>query len=85
MDDLLVYNMFNHHFFDGPAGRAVYDQFLMDSGKENQRLALVMDPPFGGKVDVLSHTIGIIGSDYRRLNSNDSLSISSTKLQFKID
>ena len=36
-----------------------------------------MDPPFGGKVDVLCHTAQAIHSDFRRLNNNDSLNLSS--------
>lgn len=50
----------------------VYQSFL-----KNHNLVLVMDPPFGGKVDVLCYTLEAIRSDYRRINANDSLNISS--------
>lgn len=66
--------MFNHHFFDGSEGVSVYEQFLKD-GKNS--LALVMDPPFGGKVEIISHTLKKIEEDYTRLNGNMETGISS--------
>ncbi len=81
-EDFLLYNMFNHHFFDGIEGQAVYNQFLMESGMVGNNLALVMDPPFGGKVDVLCHTVQAIRADFRRINNND-LNLSS-KFYFSV-
>ena len=75
-EDFLLYNMFNHHFFESQAAAPVYRQFLMESGSGG-RLALVMDPPFGGKVDVLCHTVKTIRSELRQLNNDESLSLSS--------
>lgn len=66
--------MFNHHFFDGPEGVSVFEQFLKES---KNGLALVMDPPFGGKVEIISHTLKRIDSDYKRLNKRNDLEILS--------
>ncbi len=66
--------MFNHHLFDGPQGVSVYEQFLKD-GKNS--LALVMDPPFGGKVEVISHNLKTIDADYKRINGDSAMDISS--------
>ena len=43
--------MFNHHFFD-EGGEKVLLEFL--SGSEE--MVLIMDPPFGGLVEVLAHS-----------------------------
>ena len=69
--------MFNHLLFDGIHGVSVYEQFLKD-GKNC--LALVMDPPFGGKVEVISQTLQTIDADYKRINGNTALDISSKLL-----
>lgn len=47
-DDFLRYNMCNHHFFEDSSK---YKEFLSNSRK----IALVMDPPFGVKVELLWH------------------------------
>lgn len=69
--------MFNHHFFDGTEGATVFEQFLKD-GKNS--LALVMDPPFGGKVEIISHTLKKIEENYNRLNGKVESGISSNYL-----
>ena len=47
--------MFNHHFFSGPQSHDVFERFLTeDSGK---RVAMVIDPPFGGMVEALAATV----------------------------
>ena len=74
MENFLLYNMFNHHFFEGVESKAFYEKFLTD-GKN--KLALVMDPPFGGKVDVIANTLDKIATDYKDLNELNSSDISS--------
>lgn len=66
--------MFNHYFFDGLNATSLYEQFLKD-GKTG--LAVVIDPPFGGKVEVISHTIKAINNDYKRVNGNNAAQVSS--------
>lgn len=70
----MLYNIFNHHFFDGPQSVSVYKQFLME-GKNN--LAVVMDPPFGGKVEIISRTLQTIDDEYKSLNGENASDISS--------
>lgn len=60
------YNMFNHHFFLDE-GRAKFDAFLRRS--RGERLLLVMDPPFGGRSELLGHNIRRIEADWRRAAS----------------
>ena len=66
--------MFNHHFFNGVEGVSIYEQFLKEA-KNN--LAVVMDPPFGGKVEIIAHTLQKIDKEYKRLNGVTSSEISS--------
>ena len=56
------YNMFNHHFFDGSRSSKFYKAFL--SGEDGEKVALITDPPFGGLVEVLSHTVKKIMIDW---------------------
>ena len=72
--EYLLYNMFNHHFFNGAEGVSTYEQFLKEA-KNN--LAVVMDPPFGGKVEIIAHTLRKIDDEYKRLNRVNSSDISS--------
>jgi len=59
------YNMFNHYFFGGDASRNTYFQFLSKcSSRDAVDILVVMDPPFGGHVAVLAHTMQCIAGDY---------------------
>jgi hypothetical protein len=66
--------MFNHHFFNGIESVSIYEQFLKEA-KNN--LAVVMDPPFGGKVEIIAHTLRKIDGEYKLLNGVKSSEISS--------
>ena len=60
------YNMFNHYFFGGDASRNTYFQFLSKcSSRDAVDILVVMDPPFGGHVAVLAHTMQCIAGDYK--------------------
>lgn len=76
-DDYLLYNMFNHFFFDGAEGEATFNNFLKES-KGN--LALVLDPPFGGKMDVLANTLKKIFKQFCDLIGKDAKISGKTKL-----
>ncbi|GAB6029288.1 rRNA N6-adenosine-methyltransferase zcchc4 [Chamberlinius hualienensis] len=65
---LVVYNMFNHHFFDGLTGKAVYENFLKSA--TDKKFAIMIDPPFGGMVEPLAFTLSRIGQDWHSLNSD---------------
>jgi hypothetical protein len=56
--------MFNHHFFHG---EDVYHKFLKPSGKPT-KIALLVDPPFGGRLDALAHTIERVKEDVNKLD-----------------
>ena len=47
------YNMFNH-FFYSPGGSSVCEQFL---AKTPSTVAIVMDPPFGGRAEFLAESL----------------------------
>lgn len=55
--------MFNHHFFDGSASSDVYLQFIQDPSHSPNDLLVVLDPPFGGLVEVLALSLLRIGHD----------------------
>ena len=63
--DWCWYNMFNHHFFGGDVGKAKYLQFLKEAGTG---LVVITDPPFGGKVELISHTLDMIAKEWRNEN-----------------
>lgn len=73
--------MFNHHFFDGDKSRNVYLDFLREqttspttaavsevNGSLDNDILIVLDPPFGGLIEVLSFTLKSISDDYQRVN-----------------
>ncbi|XP_074659207.1 rRNA N(6)-adenosine-methyltransferase ZCCHC4-like [Tubulanus polymorphus] len=61
------YNVFNGHFFDGEDSVATYQQFLAE-----KELVVLIDPPFGGRIDVLSSTVRKIEADWRKQAQCDS-------------
>jgi len=53
VDSAAQYNMCNHHFFSSEE-KMKYQKFIdVDSDEEREKIALIIDPPFGAKVDVL--------------------------------
>ncbi|XP_046837606.1 rRNA N6-adenosine-methyltransferase ZCCHC4 isoform X1 [Vespa crabro] len=70
------YNLFNHYFFNENA-QFVFEDFLtQNKGKD---LYLICDPPFGGRVELISQTIKKISDLHKKLNkvegNNDDLKI----------
>ncbi|RZB94444.1 zinc finger CCHC domain-containing protein 4 [Asbolus verrucosus] len=61
------YNSFNDHFFF-PESEEVFSDFLTSSND----IALILDPPFGGRVEPLAHTIHTISEKYRKLNNTQA-------------
>ncbi|XP_027215045.2 rRNA N6-adenosine-methyltransferase ZCCHC4 [Penaeus vannamei] len=57
----LRYNMFNHYFFDGKKAKETYQNFIA----EKEKLVLVSDPPFGGRMELLAHNMKRIEQDWR--------------------
>ncbi|KAJ3663199.1 hypothetical protein Zmor_007503 [Zophobas morio] len=58
------YNSFNNHFFFQESSQ-IFDDFLKS---ENGDVALVLDPPFGGRVEPLANTIHQITDKYKQIN-----------------
>jgi len=61
-EDWCWYNMFNHHFFLGTKSKNVYLEFLKAARKD---LVIVLDPPFGGRTELLGHCLTRIAGDWR--------------------
>jgi len=58
--------MFNHYFFGGEASRRVYLQFLAKCSRQDAGdVLVVIDPPFGGHVAVITFTLQCIANDYK--------------------
>lgn len=55
------YNMFNHHFFSA-ADRRKYDNFVK-AADHPEHYVIVIDPPFGGMLQLLSRTLSKIAQD----------------------
>ena len=63
------YNMFNHYFFGGDSSRSFYHKFLTTcSSSDAGDLLVVIDPPFGGHVDVIAFTLQCLVDDYRSIH-----------------
>ena len=46
-------NYFNGHFFNGEADRETFRNFLIES----EKILLLIDPPFGAKTELISHSL----------------------------
>ncbi|KAJ3585222.1 hypothetical protein NHX12_013943 [Muraenolepis orangiensis] len=66
-DEFCLYNMFNHHFFDGEASQQVLEAFLR--GADGGKAVMVMDPPFGGLVKPLASSFSQIAQTWKTLQS----------------
>lgn len=62
------YNMFNHHFFGGEKAESVFQQFLKEEG--GKKVAMVMDPPFGGMVEALVASMDKITQIWKHLSNS---------------
>ncbi|KAK3878705.1 hypothetical protein Pcinc_016652, partial [Petrolisthes cinctipes] len=67
-DEFVRYNMFNHHFFDGEEAKQTYLNFI---GQQDAKLAVVCDPPFGGRMELLAHNLTRIQEDWRNTQDLD--------------
>lgn len=72
------YNMFNHHFMDtgndpqGQKGRDRFSKFLNGFSGQGSYV-IVMDPPFGGRVEALANTIKEIAAEIRQLGRTENV------------
>lgn len=53
--EFLHYNMFNNYFFGGDAAEKTFSDFIADA--KHGKIALVMDPPFGGVMSILAASL----------------------------
>ncbi|XP_065071860.1 rRNA N6-adenosine-methyltransferase ZCCHC4-like [Rhopilema esculentum] len=60
--EFLHYNMFNNFFFGGEDAKSIFKEFL--SNVDSKKIALVMDPPFGGLMSLLASSIGRLRALY---------------------
>ncbi|XP_045516659.1 rRNA N6-adenosine-methyltransferase ZCCHC4 [Pieris brassicae] len=67
----LWYNMFNNYLFDGNNDEKVLKKFLKAS--KDTGLCIVMDPPFGGRVEPLVHTIKELSATYNKLCETEGI------------
>ncbi|CAG4982674.1 unnamed protein product [Colias eurytheme] len=61
----LWYNMFNNYLFNGNTDEKVLTKFFKAS--KNKNLCIVMDPPFGGRVEPIVHTIKELSASYNKV------------------
>ncbi|KAM3957125.1 rRNA N(6)-adenosine-methyltransferase ZCCHC4 [Aphomia sociella] len=63
------YNMFNNYMFNGNDDEKVLKKFLNSS--KDSGLCVVMDPPFGGRVEPLVHTLRELTNLYKLISKKD--------------
>ncbi|XP_041979397.1 rRNA N6-adenosine-methyltransferase ZCCHC4 [Aricia agestis] len=61
----LWYNVFNNYLFNGNEDEKVLKKFIKSS--RNKGLCIVMDPPFGGRVEPLVQTIKELSAQYNKI------------------
>ncbi|KOB67332.1 Zinc finger CCHC domain-containing protein 4, partial [Operophtera brumata] len=59
------YNMFNNYMFNGNEDEGVLKKFLKKA--KSGGTCIVMDPPFGGRVEPLTHTLKELSATYREV------------------
>jgi len=59
--------MFNHHFFEEKYKNVLLEFFK--SSADNHDIVLIMDPPFGGLVEVLANTVKKLWKLWRECSS----------------
>ena len=64
------YNFFNHHFFHQQE-KVQYKNFL----KNSEKLVVIIDPPFGGRVDAMKISVQSIKQDVKAVRKNSKVSI----------
>ncbi|CAH2048888.1 unnamed protein product, partial [Iphiclides podalirius] len=67
----LWYNMFNNYLFNGNEDEKVLTKFFKSS--KDRGLCIVMDPPFGGRVEPLVQTIRELSTVYRKVCDGEGL------------
>jgi len=73
------YNMLNHHFFGGDGAQSTYRQFL---GAD--RVAVLVDPPFGIMVEALAATLTTIQQQWAACHGERPVSLSFPIVQINI-
>lgn len=58
-ESMATYNLFNHHFFSH-TGKQNYEKFIKSHGGN---VAVILDPPFGGRLEPLALTLASIAED----------------------
>ncbi|GFW41645.1 rRNA N6-adenosine-methyltransferase ZCCHC4 [Trichonephila clavipes] len=65
------YNLFNNHFFNGKASKMKLKEFMTESNEE--KVAVLLDPPFGGLIDAISFTLKKLNKYWQEANSKTNL------------
>lgn len=60
------YNMFNHYFFCGEESKEIFEKFITEDPEK--RVAMVIDPPFGGMVEALASSISKIEKMWQKVS-----------------
>lgn len=66
----LWYNMFNNYLLNGNEDEKVLKKFFKSS--KDGGLCIVMDPPFGGRVEPLTHTLKELSATFNKLSDKES-------------
>jgi hypothetical protein len=69
--DFCWFNMMNFHFFHSDSGTSVYRDFLSELVKKGGggSLAIVLDPPFGARHEILAASLRRICRDARQVST----------------
>ncbi len=71
--DFCWFNMMNFHFFHPDSGTSVYRDFLSELAQNgdggNNSLAIVLDPPFGARHEILAASLQRIRRDARQVST----------------
>ncbi|XP_054712754.1 LOW QUALITY PROTEIN: rRNA N6-adenosine-methyltransferase ZCCHC4-like [Uloborus diversus] len=64
------YNIFNNYFFNGAESKTILKEFL--SEQSGEKVAVMLDPPFGGLVDAIACTLKKLNKWWRKKNEKST-------------
>ncbi|GIY06342.1 rRNA N6-adenosine-methyltransferase ZCCHC4 [Caerostris extrusa] len=70
------YNLFNNHFFGGEESKQKLEEFLKETNEE--KVAVLLDPPFGGLIDAISFTLRKLNKYWQKANCKEDSEIIPT-------
>ena len=70
-EKFIWYNFFNGHCFNGEQPKTVLQNFLISA----EKLLIILDPPFGAKTELISHSLDRVRHQVEQLSFSARVSV----------